>query len=85
MIRMDIENFIKLLRKIERKYGWKNHMMNYMDDKNVKLFKYVLFNLDTRDMTVWSITFRIGGVDTNFNLETKSDIKEMYAWLNNNE
>jgi hypothetical protein len=78
---MDLENFIRFLKKIERKYGWRNHMTNYDRENNVRLFKYVTFNLDTRDMTVWRVGFLLGGEETVFNLETKADIKEMYEWI----
>jgi len=82
---MNIENFIKLLRRIERKYGWKNHMNRYADDKPVRLFKYATFSLDTRDMTVWQINFHLGGEETSFNIETKKDIMKMYKWLDGQE
>ena len=78
---MDIENFTELLKKIERKYGWKNHMRGYMGEKPVRLFKYATFSLDTRDMQIWQINFHVGGEVTTFNLDSKNELKKMYKWL----
>jgi len=78
---MNLEQFVKLLKRIERKYGWKNHMTRYAEDKPVRLFKYATFSLDTRDMTIWQINFLLGGEKTSFSLEVKEDIKKMYEWL----
>ena len=82
---MNIEKFYALLKKIERKYGWKNHMREYMDEKPVRLFKYATFSLDTRDMQIWMISFHLGGEETSFRLDNKKDIKAMYQWLNSQE
>lgn len=80
---MDIENFTELLKKIERKYGWKNHMRQVAkNQREVRLFKYATFSLDTRDMQVWQINFHLGGEETSFNLDDKNSIKKMYKWLN---
>jgi len=83
--KMNISELIKFLRRVERKYGWKNHMLNQIDENQPKLFKYVNFSLDTRDMTIWQITFLIGGESTSFKVETKKDIMKIYKWLENNQ
>ncbi len=78
---MKLDEFIKMLKEIVQKYGWKNHMLGYAEDNPVKLFKYVTFNLDTRDMKVWSISFYLGGKEKNFNVETKEDIDKVYQYM----
>ena len=72
---MNIDEFYKLLKDIETNYGWLNHMKNCGDDNNVRLFKYIDFCLDTRDMQVWRINFRLANDTESFDLDNKESIR----------
>ena len=57
----------ELLKYVEEHHSWKNMYENHHNLKEgepyPKLIKYVDFNMDTRDCTIWSVRFyNIAGV-----------------------
>ena len=71
----------ELLELIAKSHGWKNMYKNHMENKKHRLFKYVDFSLDTRDMEIWNVTFRGMGESKSFVIETLEDFKNIIDWL----
>ncbi len=82
-----ISDINQLLKIVSESHGWKHYYKNIMSSDyavgKVKLFKYIDFTLDTRDMEIWSITFRGGGKDKTFYIESKEELDGVIKWLNN--
>lgn len=77
---MTVQEYAKFLNFIRE-----NNSLNATFDRTCrKPIKYVESSFDTRDGKVWSINIRLYGdkAGTKFILQTESDIKSMYDWVN---
>ena len=79
-----MEKLRNLLNIINESHGWKDRHIK-RKESNFKGFKYVNFQvnfcMDTRDMQIWTITFRQGNDKKSFRLEQEEDFDELVKWL----
>ena len=81
---MNIEKLFELLRYIMKFNSWYNLYPNLKNGR--RCHKYIDFSFDTRDGTIWQITFREDGGFTlkeskTFRLENEEDLKKVYEFL----
>lgn len=77
---MTVQEYVKFLNFISE-----NNSLNTSFSRTYrKPIKYIESSFDTRDGKVWSINIRLYGdkTGTTFVLQTESDIKSMYDWVN---
>lgn len=81
---MSPKEFQKLLEYIKNNNSWGINMYATIHERNRKTVKYVDSSFDTRDGTIWRVTFRsvTGEKDKSFRIESPEDIEKIYSWLN---
>ena len=80
---MTPQEFAKLLEYIKANNSWGENMYEICCQRNRRAIKYVDATFDSRDGTVWYLTFRsqTHGEDKKFRIEKQEDIKSVYDWL----
>lgn len=80
---MSPKEYQKLLEYVKNNNSWGINMYATMRERNRKAIKYVDCGFDTRDGTIWRITFRsvAGEKDKLFIIESPEDVRKIYSWL----
>lgn len=82
---MSIEQLTDLLNYIKKNNCWGNGMMDVIHNRHRKAIKYVNTTFDSRDGTVFVVTFRsvVGGKEDEkfFRVDTNRDLANIYQWL----
>lgn len=80
---MTPKQFAELLDYIKENNSWGDKMYEVCCVRNRRSVKYVDAVFDSRDGTVWHITFRSSTCGENkvFRVENENDIKKVYEYL----
>lgn len=90
-IGLNSEEVKELIEYIDKNHSWKNMYDIYKKNPKQKIIKYYSMTVDTRDGTVWQITFynliNNGNTDEiTFRTERGYKLKDkVYKWLNSND
>lgn len=79
---LTFDEFAEIMGVIEESHSWLNMHDNHYKNINKRVYKYVDFRLDTRDMRIWQVTFRQGtpGEEKTFN-QVVNMKEEILKWL----
>ena len=83
---MTPQQFAELLEYIKDNNSWGKNMYEINIERKRRAIKYVDAIFDSRDGTIWSVTFRsqTHGKDKTFRVENENDIKKLYEYLDEN-
>ena len=81
---MTPKQFADLLTFIKENNSWGLKMYEVVHEKNRRAIKYVDASFDSRDGTIWQITFRevIPDGSKTFQIKTPYDVAQILSWLN---
>lgn len=79
---MSPNEFSELLSYIKENNSWGERFYETVVVRGRRAVKYVDAVFDSRDGRIFSITFRQGGGNKSFSIESKNDIDAVYSWLN---
>lgn len=82
---MTPEAYANLLEYIAQNNCWGINMYGITVERKRKAIKYVEASFDSRDGTIWLITFRqiinSKEQEISFRIESKKDVDRIYSWL----
>ena len=84
---MTIIQYAALLEYIAKNNSWGPNMYNVTQERHRRAIKYVEASFDTRDGTIWKVTFKqiisgsLSADSTYFTFESPDSIKYIYEWL----
>ena len=82
---MTPEAYANLLEYIVQNNCWGINMYGITVERKRKAIKYVEASFDSRDGTIWLITFRqiinSKEQEISFRIESKKDVDRIYSWL----
>lgn len=81
---MTPKEFQQLLEFVKENNSWGVNMYVINHEHNRKAVKYVDCCFDSRDGSIWSVSFRsvTDEKDKSFRIESDKDIQKIYNWLN---
>lgn len=80
---MSPKQLCELLEYIKANNSWGDKMYDICVTRNRRAIKYVDVCFDSRDGSVWLVTFRsvAGSTDKTFRVENQESLNEIYKWL----
>ena len=81
---MSPTKYAELLQFIKENNSWGADMYDICQVRNRRAIKYVDASFDSRDGSIWRITFRqiVGHKDIVFLMDTPEDVDKVYQFLN---